>query len=195
MKRFNRMLNSAGFKKVLVIFIVGLVLRGVLNYIYDIEVFKEYSNTILLLYFGFMGCCLGVVYELPIFSFNLFDIKTIVNSIRIVWEGSNLVDDKMELGGDVSNKTLGNKDVSKDSLVVKQDDPYRKRSSSRRPSAGLGGLYGDNRTNSRRPSAGIRGLYEQSDKRDKSYEYTPNKPKGGSKSSKIKDKIYYRIWG
>jgi hypothetical protein len=84
MKRFNRMLNSAGFKKVLVIFIVGLVLRGVLNYIYDIEVFKEYSNTILLLYFGFMGCCLGVVYELPIFSFNLFDIKTIVNSIRIV---------------------------------------------------------------------------------------------------------------
>jgi hypothetical protein len=65
----------------LVIFAVGLVLSGVLNYVYDMYVFKEYSNTISLIYFGFMVGSIEVVCELPKASFSLFDIKFIVTSI------------------------------------------------------------------------------------------------------------------
>ena len=118
--------NSIVFRRILVIFLVGLVSRVLVNYVLEINVFKEYTNVISLGYYGFMACFSGLVYELPRISFNVLDIKLVRSAIRVVCEGGFLSEDKM-LSGDKmytdNMYTNDNKDLSKDKdgLVCKQD--------------------------------------------------------------------------
>ena len=49
---FKKVFNNTMLHKILVIFIVGLVSRAIVNYICDINVFKDYANVISLTYYG-----------------------------------------------------------------------------------------------------------------------------------------------
>ena len=173
----SRVLRSVGFRKVLVIFLVGLVLRGVLNYVYDINVVKEYSNLISLTYFGFMVGFSGFVYELPSISFSVSDFKSIRETIKVVVSNYFLVNDKdkitMGVGGDIFKNTLDNKKGGNNLFYNSEEESKHKYKSTRsvrstkstsKSSAGVEGLYNGRKTIGRIP-AGVRGLYEQSDKR------------------------------
>jgi hypothetical protein len=67
-----------------------------------------------------MGCFLGLIYELPKISFNVFDIKLVINAIKEVCNKNYF--DKM-FSGDIDNikSTNINKDLCDDSLILKQD--------------------------------------------------------------------------
>ena len=66
MNRINTILNSVTFRRILVILMVGLVSRSLVNYIFEINVFKDYSTNISLVYYGFMSCFSAMVHELPL---------------------------------------------------------------------------------------------------------------------------------
>ena len=57
-------------KKVLVIFLIGLVCRVGLNLVFDIDIFKDLYSLTSFVGYGFMVCSSIVVYELPDISFN-----------------------------------------------------------------------------------------------------------------------------
>jgi hypothetical protein len=59
MKRVNIIFNSITFRRILVIFTVGLISRILVNLAFDIDVFKEYINLISLTYYGFMAGLVG----------------------------------------------------------------------------------------------------------------------------------------
>jgi hypothetical protein len=83
MIKINKILNSVTFKRILVFFVVGLVSRSVVNYVYDINVLKEYTNMIFIICPGFMTY---FVYDLPIISLNVLDLKLIRSAIKVYCE-------------------------------------------------------------------------------------------------------------
>ena len=83
MSRLKSILNSNAFKRMLVIFFVGLVSRSIVNYVYDINVFKEYINVVSLIYYGFLAGFSGFVYEFPKISSNVFNFKLVRNAIKL----------------------------------------------------------------------------------------------------------------
>jgi DMSO reductase anchor subunit len=109
---FNKVLSSVAFRRILVIFFVGLVSRCVVNYVYDINVFKDYTNSLSLIYYAFMALFTGVIYELPKISFNVFDINLIRVLIKKIVEEGLLVGDKMLLEGKVSSDKVSSDKVS-----------------------------------------------------------------------------------
>jgi hypothetical protein len=95
MSRIKIILNNVTFRRILVIFLVGLVSRSVVNYVYDINVFKDYTSGISLIYYGFMAGFSGFVYELPKICFNVFDLKLVRCAIKMFCEGNFMVGNKM----------------------------------------------------------------------------------------------------
>lgn len=51
-ERIRYVFNILNFSKVLVIFVVGFVTRVLINYVYGINVFVDYLNSISLGYYG-----------------------------------------------------------------------------------------------------------------------------------------------
>ena len=163
MSIMNRIFNSVIFRRILVIFVVGLVSRGIINYVYDVNVFKEYTGYISLIYYGFMVCFTGFVYELPSISFKVLNISVIRSAVRVFLDGNFLGRDKMGIVGDNSSSKHFVKNHSintdKDSLVCKQDEitqdkNLRDKSLSREREERV------NKFGVRRPSAGVRALYD-----------------------------------
>lgn len=150
MNRISRFLNGVVFKRILVIFVVGLVSRGVINTVFDTNVFKEYHTCISLMYYVSMACFSGFIHELPVINFNFFNYKILKSVISIFCYSNLWGRSKMSFGEDmfINNKNLsGSKDLSSSSLVYKQDDSQRisemNKGGRRFRSAGLRGLYGD----------------------------------------------------
>ena len=146
MNRINiilkRIINSVIFRKILVIFVMGLVSRFVVNGVFDdVNVLKEYTSYILLVYYSIMAC-----FELSIISFNVLDIKLVKDAIKMFCEGGFLNKDKM-LSGDVMSSS--NMDSNKVFDLPKDNLNYNQRG------AASGKIYG------RRSSAGLKGLYNQ----------------------------------
>jgi hypothetical protein len=126
MNKIKRFLKSVTFRRILVIFVVGLVSRCLVNYVYDINVFKDYTHMISIVYYGFMACFTGLVYEFPSITLNVFDIKLIRGVIKVYCENYFSLDgkDKILVGGDMFSgniNTTNGKELSKDGLVLKQD--------------------------------------------------------------------------
>jgi len=70
-ERIRYVFNILNLSKVLVIFVVGFVTRVLINYVYGINVFVDYLNSISLGYYGFMAIFVVLVNEL----FSYFDLK------------------------------------------------------------------------------------------------------------------------
>jgi len=102
MSKFNRVLNSVVFRRVLVIFVVGLFCRGVVGFVFDIDVFKDFINSISLMYYGFMLCFWGVFCELPSISLEVFSISSIRKAISTILV-SRVDNGKIILGVEVSS--------------------------------------------------------------------------------------------
>ena len=102
MNRINKILNSVTFRRILVIFVVGLISRTLVNYVFEINVFKNYSTNISLIYYGFMACFSAMVHELPlgvsINDFNKFE-KVSKDLTFLSRDGSTLSNDKNSSSG------------------------------------------------------------------------------------------------
>ena len=61
---FNRVFTRKNMYKIGLIFIVGFTSRIGINYLLGINVFVDYLNIVSLVYYGFMSCFSGVVYNL-----------------------------------------------------------------------------------------------------------------------------------
>lgn len=208
MNRIYRFLNSVLFRRILIIFIVGLVSRGVVNYVFEINVFKDYTNMISLVYYGCMACFSGYITELPKISFNVFDIKLIGNAIK-TFSDSSLFGVKIYSGDGMFTDNMNvNNTKDKDNVVYTQDRSGKDRSNksgkdrsykpgNRSVSAGIRGLYGDpdNQVERRFRSAGVRALYEPECQSfilgvDKSSTVNNNLSRG----NKVKSRILWYFW-
>lgn len=117
----RKLLNNFTLKRILLIFFVGLISRIIVNYVYDINVFKEYSDTVSLIYYGFMAGFTGFVYEWPNISLHAFNFNLVKSAIKM-FEGKFMVGDKI-LTGDPSDITKLDKKLLEDSLVSKMNTP------------------------------------------------------------------------
>jgi hypothetical protein len=130
----NRIFNRLNFSKVLVIFMVGFVTRVFINYVYDINVFVDYLNSISLGYYGFMAIFVVLVNELfsyidlkllPKISLDVFSISSIRKGVSVI---INNIDNKGKVplssgNGDVlSGKVLDKSDKVKVSGVLLMGD-------------------------------------------------------------------------
>jgi hypothetical protein len=135
--------NSITFRKILLIFLMGLVSRVVVNYVYDMNVFKDYTANISLVYYAFIAGFSAFISEMPRISFNVFNFKIVKSAIRMVVGENFFQRDKMMVGDNVSVDRLDKKDLLKDSLVSKYDPSKVTAGRQRRfKSAGVRGLYG-----------------------------------------------------
>jgi len=100
------------FRRILVVFIVGLIIRFFVNYVFSSCVFKEFC--IPSLYF-----ILSVFYYyFPKISMSVFDINVLRSVLKIVFEKGLISKGEIVIG----DASLSNdKDFSKDGLICKQD--------------------------------------------------------------------------
>jgi len=59
----SRVFNKGNLIKILIIFIIGLVSRSVVNYVYDINVFTDNIYSIFVIYYTYMGIVSILFYE------------------------------------------------------------------------------------------------------------------------------------
>lgn len=130
MKRVKIILSNVILHRILVIFAVGLVSRSVVNSMFDINVFKEYTDFISLGYYGLMACFSTYVNSLPSINLSVFNLTLVRDSIRSLCE-SLFSYNKVPMGMSINN-------VDKSSGLDKDNSIY----CARRPSAAIVGLYG-----------------------------------------------------
>lgn len=119
MRIMNKIFNSVALRRVLVIFVFGLVTRVLVNHVYDINVFKEYTNVISLTYYGFMAYFSVFICDvsLPKISLNVFNLSIIRDAVRNLI-GSDFMGSKMTLGGMEDNPSkVGSREQIDKSLV------------------------------------------------------------------------------
>lgn len=127
----RRIWDSVVFRKILIIFTVGLVSRSVVNTFFDVNVFKDYTMLISLIYYVSMACFTGFLGELSHISFNVFDIGFVRNSIESFYVNGALSGNKVPMG-------MSSNNVDKSSGLDKDNSIY----CARRHSAAVVGLYG-----------------------------------------------------
>lgn len=177
------------FKRILVIFIIGLVSRSVVNYMVSVNVFTYCINDNIYIYWVFITGFFTIFNDLPSINFKVFNLKLIRNAMILYIE-------KFKLG----DKLICGESLDKDlkisypnnQLVYTQNNSGGVRrsvsssggrsvssSGGRGYSAGVAGLYGEN-GRTRRSSAGIKGLYGDNSTRvcsSSTKEYVSNKDK------------------
>lgn len=160
MNKIVMIVNSNVFRRIMVIFLVGFITRCIINYVYDINVFKEYSTIVSLMYYGFMAGFSGFVYVLPKISLSIFDRKLIGDAIKMFFEGSLFGGkDKMVAGDMMFTYNINkSKEFSKETLVLKQENSDRNVGNSENDYST--GVWVTHR------SAGARALYERPGKLD-----------------------------
>ena len=72
-----RIFNKTFLFKVLLIFVFSLASRSFINYVYDTNVFKEYTSLISLFYYSFLAFFVGFINELYIIISNYHDFNKI----------------------------------------------------------------------------------------------------------------------
>jgi hypothetical protein len=157
MNKINKIWNGVVFRKILIIFIVGLVSRSVVNLVFEVNVFKDYTILISLTYYAFMACFTGFVGELPSISFSVFDITFVRSAIRSFCQNTDISRNKAVVG-----------------MITDNGDK-------------VSGLPTDNFTHYfvRRPSAGVVGLYGWDNSRVNVAEYVPKHSIGNKLRCKI----------
>ena len=75
MKEFFKIFNKKSIIKIFIIFIVGFVIRIIVNYAYNINVFIDYTNIISIIYYYFMALFVVVINEITTqFPFLFFSV-------------------------------------------------------------------------------------------------------------------------
>ena len=81
----DRIFNRSNINKVFIIFIFGFVSRVLVNHIYDINVFREYTETISLVYYALMSLFIILVNEfVGYFEFTVIPLF-VINSGVCLW--------------------------------------------------------------------------------------------------------------
>src|SRR6266498_465375 len=79
----SRILNKQNINKILIVFIVGLTSRILVNWIYNVNVFTDYFNTISILYYMLMSIFIVLIHEIvTLFDINIIPYSTF-NNIKI----------------------------------------------------------------------------------------------------------------
>ena len=139
MNRISEFLRGVVFKRIVIIFVVGLVSRSLVNIVYDINVFKDYTTSISLMYYVFMACFTGFLQEFPNISLNAFKFNIVKSAITTVASD-------MYYGGKIPNQMF----ISNEKYSVGKISESSLNSYFRRPPAGIVGLYSrDNNANGR----------------------------------------------
>jgi hypothetical protein len=116
---------------VLVIFVVGFVSRVLVNYLWGVNVFVDYLNSISIGYYGFMAIFVVLVNEIfsyiDLKSFPMISIKDVfsISSIRKAISGiiSNIGNKgKVSLSGDLGDKVLEKSDKVSGVLLMGDND-------------------------------------------------------------------------
>jgi hypothetical protein len=188
--RVNNILKNVIFKRILVIFIVGLVSRSLINFMLHVNIltYIDCGNDKLFIYWGLIMGFLTIVYELPGINFNVFNFKLIRNGISLYMEDILKSGDKLTCGGESFNKDLKTSSPGDQSVYTQNNSRGHSRKTSGSSSggrvypAGVVGLYGEN-SRTRRVSAGIKGLYGDDSTRTSS---SSNKESVSNRDKKIK---------
>src|SRR6266536_1156133 len=157
---FTRVFTLKNIRKIFIVFLVGFSCRVGIHFFLGINVFMDYLNFVSFVYYGFMSCFTGFIFDLSKISFNVFNFKLIRNAIKeICREDLNkMFSSNLMFEDNVKVENI--RDLPNDTLILKQEG---RRSEGkvrvRRPSAGLVGLYGVGHDSSYKASAGLRGLY------------------------------------
>jgi hypothetical protein len=119
---WKRIFNRLNLSKVLVIFMVGFVTRVFINYVYDINVFVDYLNSISLGYYGFMAIFVVLVNEL----FSYIDLKLLPKISLDVFSISSIRKAFSVIINNIGNKgkvtiSSGNSDVLSGKVLDKSD--------------------------------------------------------------------------
>jgi hypothetical protein len=166
----SKILNNIIFKRILVIFVVGLVSRSVVNIVFDVNVFKDFMGVISLGYYGLMACFSAYVSELTHINLSSLNLNVFRSAAKAVSEkisgqarysfnesggsgNAGKIGDSLKRGLTLNQNSPGERGVNR-SKSISSSRP----SSSSKSSAGVTSLYG-NSIRPRKPSAGVLGLY------------------------------------
>lgn len=100
----SRVFNKGNLIKILIIFIIGFVLRSVVNYVYDINVITDNIYSIFVLYYTFIAYVSILVYELvsyfnfPSISYEVFNISSIRKGVSAILKRFIGSENKIVLG-------------------------------------------------------------------------------------------------
>ena len=112
-------------------------------------VFKEYTNIISLMYYGFMAWFIAIINELPRINFNVFNISIIRKAISsLISKGFDL-HNKMFLGNVKGIDNMYSNDKLKKSNLLLVENRNNKGRSRTSGSAALKGLYAHGGSSSR----------------------------------------------
>lgn len=114
----KKIVSGITFKKILIIFLVGLVSRIVINCSLDVNVFKEYTNAISLVYYAVMASFTVFINNLPSINLSMFKPSIISEAINILLSGS-LHGKYMVVNGYFTNnlpEELRNNDINRSKL-------------------------------------------------------------------------------
>ena|ERR1700742_4997172 len=164
MSKIYIIFNSVVFRRVFIIFIVGFVSRFFVNFVFDVNVFKEFTTIISLVYYGFMALFSEYVCKLPSISLEVFKISSIKKAISMIVSNKGY-EGKITLSGtDLSSKQgdnkigvskLGDKKIGSNFFFAGDSRKVNK-------SAGITGLYsnGDNTHNVNTSSRNSENIHE-----------------------------------
>jgi hypothetical protein len=126
MNKINLIIKSVTFRRIAVIFLVGFFTRIVVNLVCEINVFKDYTSLISLVYYALFACFTGLVCEHYVEG----------NSNSLLINHSDFLN-KLSLSN--NDKSIGNEGNNGNAV-----NSLKGAKIIGRPSAGLRGLYGDN---------------------------------------------------
>jgi hypothetical protein len=176
MNKIRLIISKNLVKRVFFVFMVGLVLRGVINLISNTEIIGDYCSFISIICYTVVCCFSVFCFEYTTIDYSVLSLKLIKDAVISHWENKDMLGDKMVCDGNgLNNNTENIKGSISDSYLTYSHNKLGESksgsvrssvsSSGRRSSgssAGVSGLYGHNSRTSR-PSAALRGLYGGND--------------------------------
>jgi len=188
-KFFKNVFNKGNLSKIIIIFIVGFVSRSMINNIYSINVFTDYTNSVSVIYYIFMAFMTVLIHE----TVGYFDFPTInleVLKISSIRKGiSNIISYYNNKSTITFSRTTGLEDSKKSSLYYyKNGDSISKVPDKGTESAGVKGLYPSSSHDDTYKSAALKGLYSQNSKSN------IVKSSGLSLKDRFLSKLYWHSW-
>lgn len=107
MKELKKIFNKKSIIKIFIIFIVGFIIRIIVNYFYNINVFIDYTNIISIIYYYFMALFVVVINEITTqFQFPFSSFFSYVFSVIKKFPFVNLDDLKLSFLRKTINKFI-----------------------------------------------------------------------------------------
>src|SRR6267378_2359008 len=122
LKEFFKIFNKKSIIKIFIIFIVGFVIRITVNYVYNINVFIDYTNIISIIYYYFMALFAVVINEINLqFQFPISSFFGYVFSVVKKFPFINLDDLKLSFLRKTINKFI----YGSNKMCLGSDNPVK----------------------------------------------------------------------